>query len=83
MTTETCKVYFNDGTTMRFEFNANTEDTISVANDIHKIGDTNTLCFELDGRLIFLHTQNIKMIEVTPSPKNLPSNVFRGASHIT
>lgn len=79
---ETCLIDFIDGTTMHFEFETDADDAISVANQIHNIADNNTLCFEIDNRLVFLPTANIRSIEVTPAPKKIPANVLRGATSL-
>ncbi|MGE0269499.1 MAG: hypothetical protein AB7S78_13700 [Candidatus Omnitrophota bacterium] len=82
MIKETCLIDFIDGTSMRFEFQVDGSDTMSVANEIHRIADSPTLCFEIDNKLVFLPTANIRSIEVYPAPAKIPSNVLRGATSL-
>ncbi|MCA9394172.1 MAG: hypothetical protein KC900_08215 [Candidatus Omnitrophica bacterium] len=82
MTRESCLIHFMDGTQMSFYFDIDTEDTFSVANEIHRFADRTVLCFEIDGRLHFFPTCNIRSIEVSPAPLELPANVLRGGKII-
>lgn len=79
MTRESCVIHFMDGTTQSFSFESNTEDSFSVANEIHRFCDQSVLAFEIDGKLQFFPMANIKSIEVSPAPKELPINVLHGA----
>ena len=75
-TRESCLIHFMDGTKLNFYFDIDTEDTFSVANEIQRFADRSVLCFEIDGRLHFFPVTNIRAIEVSPAPLELPANVL-------
>lgn len=79
MTKETCLIHFMDGTSMHFSFEANTDDSISVANEVHRIVDSNTFGVEIDDKLMFFPIANIRAIEVWPAPAKLPAHILKGA----
>lgn len=82
MNTEMCTIHFMDGQTMKFEFESSADDKLSMANEIHKFMDTTTLCFKIDGKLVYLPTANIKMIVIDPAPDNLPNQILHGGTHV-
>lgn len=68
----TLTVTFTDGTVQEYGFTeADTDDT-QVASRIKHILEANCLLLEVDNSLTILPMQNIRSIEISPSPARLP-----------
>ena len=80
---ETCFIHFMDGSSMSFQFDAPSEDTLSVASQIHNVIDNNIMRLEVDNKLVFIPISNIRTIEITPAPAKLPPQVLKGARTVS
>jgi len=74
-------IHFNDGSRKVLEFPQQLSDTDTSATlRLKELLEARHLVIEAEGALLVIPVQNIKYIQVTPTPKRLPGHVIRGAS---
>lgn len=73
-------IHFMDGSkiSLRWPRQAGTGAQI-IALNVKKALEADRILVEIDGTLLLIPLRNVKYIEITPSPKELPSGVLRGA----
>ncbi len=70
-------VTFTDGTVQTFQLTESQGDEVQMASRIRHLMESNFLALETDQKLLLLPMQNIRAIEVSPSPAKLPDTVLR------
>ena len=76
--TRYCKIYFMDGQSLHFAFEAQKpDDDPTMGMAIEKLSKTQNLIFQLEDRLEVVPMNNVRRIEVVPVPVNLPKSVIR------
>jgi hypothetical protein len=73
-------VHFTDGSKLSMSFPQQTDDFSQIANRVQKALDANQLAIELDGELFVIPMNNIKYLQVNPTPEKLPDSVIRGGA---
>ena len=77
-----CNINFVDGESMRFIYDpVNEDETSSIGRAIQEMSKTNNLVFHLEGKLIVVPMNNVRSIEISPSPVNLPRSIIK-AQHL-
>ena len=73
-----CNIHFIDGETMRFIYEPVNEDEVSsIGRAIQEMSKSNNLVFSLEGKLIVIPMNNVRSIEISPSPANLPDSIIK------
>ena len=73
-----CNINFVDGESMRFIYEpARLDEPSSIGRAIQEMSKTNNLIFHLEGKLVIIPMNNVRSIEISPSPKSLPQSVIR------
>ena len=72
-------IHFNDGTRLSFAFPAETE-TRWVRKKMEELLENGHLSVEADGTLMVFPLSNIKYLQATPAPEDLPGTVIKGAT---
>jgi hypothetical protein len=73
-----CNIHFIDGESMRFIYEpVNEDETSSIGRAIQDMSKSNNLIFSLEGKLIVIPMNNVRSIEISPSPANLPHSVIK------
>jgi hypothetical protein len=70
-------VTFSDGTVQTYGLTESQGDATQMASRIKNIMESNFLALELDHKLLMLPIQNIRSIEVSPTPTKLPDTVLK------
>ena len=76
-------IHFMDGSKIDARFPRQTTDPIKVAQNIRKAMDLDKLTIEMEGQLMLIPLANVKYLQVSPAPDNLPEGVIKGASLIS
>jgi hypothetical protein len=73
-------IHFMDGSkiSLRWPRQAGTGSQI-IALNVKRALEADRILVESDGTLLLIPLRNVKYIQITPSPKELPSGVLRGA----
>jgi hypothetical protein len=74
-----CTISFMDGAKMQIAWEQSPDASIQSASVVEKILNSDSFAFEVDGRFVMIPMQNVRTVEVSPSPKNLPIHVVQGA----
>ncbi len=72
-------IHFTDGSKMSMTFPQQTQDAHQMASKIQKSLDANQLAVEVEGELFMIPKNNIKYLQVSPTPEIMPDSVIRGA----
>jgi len=73
-----CKINFIDGESMHFIFEpVHADEASSMGQAIREISQNNNLIFQLEGKIVIVPMNNVRSIEVSPSPKNLPQSIIK------
>ena len=73
-----CNINFVDGESMRFIYKpVNEDETSSIGRAIQEMSKNNNLVFSLEGKLIIVPMNNVRSIEISPSPVNLPRSIIK------
>ena len=73
-----CTINFVDGESMRFIYEpARLDEPSSIGQAIQEMSKTNNLIFQIEGKLVIIPMNNVRSIEVSPSPKNLPRSIIK------
>ena len=77
-------IHFMDSSkvSLRWPRQAGTGAQIIAAN-VKKALEADRMIVEVDGALLVIPLRNVKYIQLTPSPKELPVGVLRGAQIVT
>jgi hypothetical protein len=51
--------------------------------NVKKALEADRILVKIDGTLLLIPLRNVKYIEITPSPKELPAGVLRGAQIVS
>lgn len=72
-------IHFTDGSKMSMTFPQQAQDAHQMASKIQKSLDANQLAVEVEGELFMIPKNNIKYLQVSPTPEIMPDSVIRGA----
>ncbi len=72
-------IHFTDGSKMSMTFPQQVQDAHQMASKIQKSLDANQLAVEVGGELFMIPKNNIKYLQVSPTPEIMPDSVIRGA----
>ncbi|MBT7303106.1 MAG: hypothetical protein HN849_26480 [Victivallales bacterium] len=76
----TTTIHFMDGTKMSLAHPRQAAgDAIQVTSAVRKALDSDKIVAEIQGDLFVIPVRNIKYVQVTPAPKELPQGVLIGA----
>ena len=77
-------IHFMDGSkvSLRWPRQAGTGSQI-IALNVKKALEADRILVEVDGTLLLVPLRNVKYIQITPSPKELPAGVLRGAQIVS
>ena len=78
-TTLTLKLTFTDGTSATYEFDYDAERDKEVGVKIEKLLQGNSVAIQTSECLVFLPVNNIKEMELRPSPRDVPVRVLKDA----
>ena len=74
-----CTISYLDGEQFKFEWDREDDSAIRAGGIVEEILASQSFGIELEGRLVIIPTQNVRTVEVAPSPETLPATVIRGA----
>ena len=73
-----CNINFIDGKSWRLTYEpVNPDELIPIAKAIQEMSETNNLIFRIEGKLVIVPMNNVRSIEVSPAPANLPRSIIR------
>jgi hypothetical protein len=76
-----CNINFVDGESMRFTYEpAHPDEYRSMSLAIEEMAQTNKLIFTIEDKLVIVPINNVRSIEISPSPTNLPMTVIKAQS---
>lgn len=73
-------IHFTDGSKLSFQFPRRLEEGYNTAARLEHLLDKQHLLVEAEGLLYMFPLQNIKYVQVYPSPSPLPDTAVEGAS---
>ncbi len=73
-------IHFTDGSKLSFQFPRQIEEDYNAAAKLEQLLDKQHLLVEAEGLLYMFPLQNIKYVQVYPSPPRLPDTAIEGAS---
>ena len=74
-----CKINFIDGESCRFIYEPiRADEPSSIGQAIQELSKNNNLIFQVEGKLIVIPMNNVRSIEISPSPVNLPQTIIKG-----
>ena len=74
-----CKINFIDGKSCRFIYEpVRADEPSSIGQAIQELSKNNNLIFQVEGKLIVIPMNNVRSIEISPSPVNLPQTIIKG-----
>ena len=71
----TITVHFMDGTSINLKHPESETGPIDVVGELRKGLDSNKLIAEVDGNLLVIPGRNVKYVQVSPCPKDLPQGI--------
>ena len=72
-------IHFTDGSKLSVTFPTQVQDAHQIASKIQKAMDANSLAIEVADELFMIPKNNIKYLQVSPTPEIMPDSVIRGA----
>ncbi|MFC1824344.1 hypothetical protein ACFL9T_16670 [Thermodesulfobacteriota bacterium] len=72
-------IHYVNGTTQKFEFPIQPDETLSGAARVKELLAGNQLIIELEDRVLIIPFQSIQSIEVSPPPEKMPATALRNA----
>ena len=73
-----CQINFVDGEPLRFTYEAvRPDEASSLGRAIEEMSQTNNLIFHVEGKLVIIPMNNVRSIEISPSPVNLPRSIIK------
>lgn len=75
-------IHFVDGTSLKLEWKRNDErDPVTIVSEVRRAIEKDRFIFETNGELILIPVQNIKYLNLSPTPKALPKDmIIQGAT---
>ena len=73
-------IHFIDGSRLSVTFPQQSDDFSQIASRVQKALDANQLAIEIDGELFVIPMNNVKYLQVNPSPEKLPDTVIRSGA---
>lgn len=78
--TVTTTIFFTDASKMTLCWPQQAgDDPASIAMNVRKALESDKLVMEADGDLIVIPMQNVKYVQITPAPRELPKTVLKHA----
>jgi hypothetical protein len=71
--------HFTDGSKLDAEVDAQTQDPAKAVQNIRKAMDADKIMIEIEGQLFLIPLNNVKYMQISPSPDKLPDGVIKGA----
>ena len=71
-------IHFVDGSTLDAEVPAQTDDPHKQLKNIRSAMDIDKLMVEVEGQLMLIPLNNVKYLQISPAPENLPNEVIKG-----
>ena len=68
-------VHFMDGTSISLKHQESATEPTDVVAELRKGLDSNRLVAEVDGNLLVIPGRNVKYVQVSPCPKDLPQGI--------
>jgi hypothetical protein len=75
-------IYFNDGTKLVIEYPKQQQNEYDIISKMKDVLENKHFLIEADGAMLFIPVDNIKYMQVYPSPEKLPSYAVQGATII-
>ena len=73
-----CKIDFIDGESCRFIYEpVRADEPSSIGQAIQELSKNNNLIFQVEGKLVIIPMNNVRSIEISPSPANLPQSIIK------
>jgi hypothetical protein len=73
-------IHFMDGSKIVFQYPKQAgEDPATIASNVRKALESDKIVLEAQGDLMIIPVRNIKYIQVSPAPDELPKGVLRNA----
>lgn len=72
-------IHFMDGTKVAFTYPKLADDPATIAMYVRKALEADKITVEAQGDLLVIPMRNIKYIQVSPAPDELPQGVLRNA----
>ncbi len=73
-----CQINFVDGESLRFTYEpVRPDEPSSLDRAIGEMSQTNNLIFNVEGKLVIIPMNNVRSIEISPSPANLPWSIIK------
>ena len=73
-----CKINFVDGKSSRFIYEpVRPDEASSIGQAIQELSQTNNLIFYVEEKLVIIPMNNVRSIEIAPSPANLPRSIIK------
>ncbi len=76
-------IHFTDGSKLSVTFPKQTDMLYKIVSRVEKVLDADKLAIEIGGELFVIPMNNIKYMQVNPSPEKLPETVIRDGSLIS
>ena len=74
--------HFTDNTTLALEWpKQDMQHYVFLAEALRKAVEADRLLVEVEGNLMVIQTRNVKYVELSPVPDQLPEDVIRNARH--
>ena len=73
-------VHFTDGTKLSVTFPKQFDEPHQMASRVQKALEANQLAIEMGGELFVVPMNNIKYLQLNPSPEKMPETVIRGGA---
>ena len=75
-------IFFNDGSKMVVEYPKQAKNDYEIVTRMNELLEHKHFLIEAGGAMLFIPVDNIKYLQVYPSPEKLPSYTIRGATII-
>ena len=63
---------------MRFAYEpVHPDEPLAIGQAIQEMSQNNNIIFNLDGKLVIVPMNNVRSIEISPSPVNLPRSIIK------
>ena len=73
-----CKINFVDGESIRFIYEpVRADEPSSIGRAIQELSQSNNLIFHVEEKLVIIPMNNVRSIEISPSPVNLPQSIIK------
>lgn len=73
-----CKINFVDGESQRFIYEpVHPDESSTIGKAIKELSDTHNLIFQVEHKLVIIPMNNVRSIEISPVPTQLPRTIIR------